>query len=123
LSYDKEQAFGNHQFNTLTIAMHEFNFDLEGAVAWAVKQHDDLKAEFLELFSNLPTFGPEVDKELSEYAFGLGVSVRANVCWTFEGRRYFRDKGTVVQRNGRVELLPKMTKPETVPLYSLPPSL
>jgi hypothetical protein len=119
LSYNKEQAFGNHQFNILTVAMHEFNFDLDAAVAWAVEQHDERKAEFLELYSKLPSIGPETDRDLSEYVFGLANLVRANVCWTFEGRRYFRDKGVEVWRAGKVDLLPKMTKLEAVPLYSV----
>lgn len=78
--------------------MHQFQLDLAGAMKWASAHHDELKLKFLQLIPKIPSFGTEVDNKVSGYVFFLANSVRALVCWSFEGKRYFGDKGLEVQK-------------------------
>ena len=70
---------------------------------WACQYHYQKQVEFLALLEQVPSFGPQVDEALKEYANSLGNFVRANYCWSFEGKRY----GEVGQED-RVPPLPKV---------------
>ena len=68
----------------------------------------ELQRKFIRLLDEVPSFGREVDTAVSEYIFHMGCWVQANVCWSFESGRFFGNKGLDVQRNGWVELFPKV---------------
>ena len=87
--------------------MRQSGLDLVGAIKSATAYHDELKTKFLEQLPKIPSFGPKVDNELSEHVFQLANAIRANVCWSFEGKRYFGDRGLEIQKKRWVELLPK----------------
>ena len=70
--------------NVITIAMHELNTDLDGALGWVSKYHDEMARQFFEAFRNLPSWGKPLDVQVSKYANGLGNWVRANDSWSFE---------------------------------------
>ncbi|KAH7887274.1 isoprenoid synthase domain-containing protein [Phlebopus sp. FC_14] len=125
-SYNKEQANGDDRHNILTIAMHQFNTNLEGAMAWVVDYHDEVETKFLDALKRVPSFGPRVDKEVQEYITHLAGWPRCNDCWNFESGRYFGDKGRMIQKTRYVPLLPKVQQdPEAkreevvVPLVNL----
>ncbi|EED77016.1 predicted protein, partial [Postia placenta Mad-698-R] len=71
VSYNKEQATGDDRHNILTIVMHQFNIDLEAAMAWVASYHREVENKFLDGMKKLPSFGPAVDKELEEYVLAL----------------------------------------------------
>lgn len=64
--------------------MHELKTDLNGALDWVSKYHDDIAGQFLEAFRNLPSWGKPLDAEVARYVDGLGRWVRANDSWSFE---------------------------------------
>ncbi|OSX64664.1 hypothetical protein POSPLADRAFT_1134967 [Postia placenta MAD-698-R-SB12] len=103
-----EQSTGNDRHNILTIVMHQFNIDLEAAMAWVASYHKDVENKFLDGMKELPSFGPTVDKELEEYILALAIWLRTNDCWAFESGRYFWSKGLQVQKTRYVPVLPKV---------------
>ncbi|OSX64651.1 hypothetical protein POSPLADRAFT_1133971 [Postia placenta MAD-698-R-SB12] len=114
VSYNKEQSTGDDRHNILTIVMHQFNIDLEAAMAWVASYHKDVENKFLDGMKELPSFGPVVDKELEEYILALAIWPRTNDCWAFESGRYFGSKGLQVQKTRYVPLLPKVKTDPTL---------
>jgi hypothetical protein len=96
--------------------MGQYNMDLDAALALAVQYHDLAKSEFLRLLAKVPSFGPEIDGELWDYITSLANWTRGNVCWVFESRRYFGNKGAEVQKTRYVRLTPKAEGRTAVPL-------
>ena len=86
--------------------MQEQDLCVQGAINWlesyAACVHDD----FLANLTNLPSWGEDVDRRVKIYIDGLGQWVRGNDDWTFEGGRYFGDKGSLVRRTRIMILLP-----------------
>ena len=112
-SYNIEQAVGEVHRNVLTVLMQQFNLDPQEAMDRAYECLRELQSKFIRLIDEVPSFGREVDTAVSEYIFHMGCWVQANVCWSFETGRFFGNKGLDVQRDGWVELYPKVnTYPE-----------
>ena len=88
--------------------MRQFDLNPQGAMIRAYECHRELQRKFIALLDKIPSFGLEVDKAVSDYIFHLGYWVQGFVCWSFEGGRYFGNKGLDVLRDGWVELLPKV---------------
>jgi len=109
VSYNIEQAVGEVRRNILTVLMRQFGLDLQEAMNRAYEYHRDIQRKFIRLLDEVPSFGLEVDKAISDYIFHMGCWVQGNACWGFEGGRYFGNKGLDVQRDGWVELFPKVT--------------
>jgi hypothetical protein len=65
--------------------MHNLQTDLDGALEWISKKHDELAELFLSNFSVVRSFGDSrLDAEVTTYIDGLGNWVRANDSWAFE---------------------------------------
>ena len=90
--------------------MRQFNTDFEGAIDWVVRYHKEVEAKFLDGLKRLPSWGPDMDKQVQEYIYGLAIWPRTNDCWNFESGRYFGDKGREYQKTRRVPLLPKVVQ-------------
>ncbi|KZT12302.1 terpenoid synthase [Laetiporus sulphureus 93-53] len=108
-SYNKEQSAGDRH-NIIAVAMRQFSVDYDGAISWVEKYHKQIEASFLDALTRLPSWGPEIDDELGKYIIGMATWARGNVCWSFEGGRYFGDKGLEVQRTHYVPLLRKIER-------------
>lgn len=106
-SYNKEQATGDDRHNILTIAMHQFNTDFDGAMAWVASYHKEVEARFLAALERVPSWCPAVDAHVAVYLEHLGGWPRCNDCWNFESGRYFGSKGAEYKRTRLVPLLPK----------------
>ncbi|PPQ98466.1 hypothetical protein CVT26_013867 [Gymnopilus dilepis] len=106
-SYNKEQATGDDRHNILTVVMHQFNVDLEGAMQWVVEYHKEVERRFLDGLKRVPSWGPKIDAQMEEYIYGLANWPRCNDCWNFESGRYFGNKGLEIQKSRLVPLLPK----------------
>ncbi|KAK6980733.1 terpene cyclase [Favolaschia claudopus] len=113
-SYNKEQATGDDCHNILTIAMREFNIDLDGAMAWLYEHHAKVQAEFLAGLQEVPSFGLEIDEHVRDYIWSMGIWPRSNDSWSFECGRYFGSKGLEIQRTRYVPLLPKVGRDMTL---------
>ena len=95
--------------------MHQFDLDLHGAVEWAESYHAKVATKFLDGLKRIPSWGRDIDQQVHEYVQGLANWPRSNVCWNFEGGRYFGSKGQELQRTREVVLLPK-----AVPVHNDP---
>ncbi|KAJ7916958.1 isoprenoid synthase domain-containing protein [Mycena leptocephala] len=107
-SYNREQCVGLAGFNILTSVMHHLKLDLQGAIAWTHNRLLEVQHKFLECLPKVPSFGSTVDLELGKYFLQLANWPRANYCWSFEGTRYFGDRGMQVLHTRCVSLLPKV---------------
>ncbi|KAI0355478.1 terpenoid synthase [Trametes cingulata] len=107
LSYNREQATDNDDFNLLTVVMRELDVDLDGAMTWVTRFHEDLARRFIDGLERVPSFGSEIDGQLHEYLESIAIWPRCVDCWSFEAGRYFGDQGLEFQRTRRVPLLPK----------------
>ena len=107
-SYNVEQARGDDLYNIVTIVMHQFGTDVNGAIRWIADYNQVIVRQFLEAARTLPVWGPEIDCQVQRYVDGLGYWVRANDCWSFESQRYFGTKGLDIQVHRIVKLLPKV---------------
>jgi len=108
-SYNKEQAAGDDRFNIVTIAMRQFNLDVAGGMRWACTYHHEIEAKFIRLVDNVPSFSPNVDRELHQYVLHLANWPQGNYCWHFESKRYFGKKGLDVKQSRQVAMLPKVS--------------
>nr|VWO96337.1 N/A [Ganoderma boninense] len=106
-SYNREQATGYGNWNILSVVMHQFGLDLEGATEWVAQYHKEVEARFFDALARLPSFGSEVDAALQEYVACVAAWPRGNDCWRFESERYFGKKGMEVQKTREVPLLAK----------------
>lgn len=94
--------------------MHELNCDIERAMAWAAEYHSEVEIKFMDALKRVPSWGPIVDEQLGKYIAGIANWPRANVCWSFEGKRHFGDKGLEIQLTRRVPLLPKFERDDNL---------
>ncbi|OCH85712.1 terpenoid synthase [Obba rivulosa] len=111
-SYNKEQAADDDLHNIITIAMHEKQLDLDGALSWLAAEHKTRVDRVLETWKQVEKleFSPDVNTAVAFYIDHLLNWPRANDCWNFESGRYFGRDGLRVQRERVVELLPKRAK-------------
>ena len=88
--------------------MHHHHTDYDGAIWLCMKMHDELKRKFLDGLGRVPSFGPELDSQVRTFLDGVANWPRANVCWSFEGGRYFGNRGAEYQKTRKVPLYPKV---------------
>ncbi|KAF8484312.1 terpenoid synthase [Gautieria morchelliformis] len=110
-SYNKEQATGDDRHNIITVAMHEYNIDTNGAMAWVANRHAETETKFLDGLKRVPSWGPEMDRQVQQYLYGLANWPRCNDCWNFESGRYFGSKGPQIRKSRLVPLFPKVHAP------------
>ncbi|KAF4623291.1 hypothetical protein D9613_001447 [Agrocybe pediades] len=110
VSYNKEQATGNDPHNIVTIVMRQFGINLDGAMNWVAQYHKEVETHFLDGLKCVPSWGPEIDKNMEVYINGLANWARSNDCWNFECGRYFGKRGLEFQKVRWVPLLPKVVK-------------
>ncbi|KAK0214406.1 isoprenoid synthase domain-containing protein [Armillaria fumosa] len=106
-SYNKEQALEEHPHNILECVMNEQKCDLHDALSWVEDTYRSTRNKFLMLWTEIPSWGPEMDAIASHYLHGIANWVRGNECWNFESERYFGSNGRNVQQHRMVPLMPK----------------
>ncbi|KAK0421583.1 terpenoid synthase [Armillaria borealis] len=106
-SYNKEQALEERPYNIITCVMNEQNCDLHDALSWVEDLYRSTRNKFLMLWTEIPSWGPEIDAIASLYLHGIADWVRGNECWIFESERYFGSNGRAVQQHRMVTLMPK----------------
>ncbi|KAF9450305.1 terpenoid synthase [Macrolepiota fuliginosa MF-IS2] len=110
-SYNVEQSKGDTH-NMIPVVMYQNGLDLQTAVDFVgdmCKQSiDRFKAER----EKLPSWGPEIDRQVNMYANGLADWIVGSLHWSFESTRYFGTKGRKIKTSRFVELLP--LRPEAV---------
>ncbi|KAK5652877.1 hypothetical protein OQA88_9543 [Cercophora sp. LCS_1] len=105
-SYPVERARGHALHNLVTAVMYQFNMGPQAAADWIGKWSDGIVKDFLQCKSELPSWGSDVDLQVSRYVDALAQWVRGNDDWSFESQRYFGVVGGVVRRVREIYMLP-----------------
>ena len=66
---------------------------------------------FVEQKARLPSWGPEIDKEVETYVRGLQHWITGVLNWSFMTERYFGKQVAEVKKTRVVKLLPKRKAP------------
>ncbi|KAH9945296.1 terpenoid synthase [Epithele typhae] len=113
-SYNMEQAMGHTTNNVMTVLMTHQSLDLQGAADAVGKHYASLMDVWQTSKAALPSFGPEVDAEVAQYAMAMENWVIGNLNWSFETQRYFGRARHEVKRTRVVELYPRrVPEPES----------
>ncbi|KAH0833872.1 isoprenoid synthase domain-containing protein [Lanmaoa asiatica] len=89
LFLQKEQSDGDYQ-NLVFCIMHERNVGLQAAIDILTEMLAQRVEYYVEMKSQLPSFGPDVDRELARYLYALENFVQGTVLWYYLSPRYFR---------------------------------
>ncbi|KAL4071511.1 isoprenoid synthase domain-containing protein [Scleroderma yunnanense] len=88
-SFNKEQSDGDYQ-NLVFCIMNERQVGLQEAIDVLTEMLAQRVNDYVELKNKLPSFGPDVDKELARYLHALENFVQGTVLWYYLSPRYFR---------------------------------
>eukprot|EP00753_Platysulcus_tardus_P013398 PLAT3672.1.p1 GENE.PLAT3672.1~~PLAT3672.1.p1 ORF type:complete len:412 (-),score=-36.47 PLAT3672.1:340-1575(-) len=108
-SYNVEQSRGDTH-NMVVILMQYHGHTLQSAIDYVGDLCRQTINTFIENKSKVPSWGPEVDKDVAGYVQGLQEWIVGSLHWSFQTKRYFGDNGAEVKRTRYVKLLP--VKPE-----------
>ena len=82
-------------------------YSVEQAIEKAAEMYQERKTRFIELWNELPSWGPEIDPIAKEYVQGFVDWVGGSHHWQFECQIYFGKAGKHVFETRMVTLLPK----------------
>ncbi|KAG1898866.1 terpenoid synthase [Suillus fuscotomentosus] len=88
-SFNKEQADGDYQ-NLVFCIMHERDVGLQEAINILTEMLNQRVDDYVNLKSQLPSFGADVDAELEIYLHALENFTQGTVMWYYLSPRYFR---------------------------------
>ncbi|PPQ97140.1 hypothetical protein CVT26_000623 [Gymnopilus dilepis] len=103
---NKEQADGDFQ-NLVCCIMVEYQVELQEAIDILVDMVRSRVDEYVNLEAQLPSFGHEVDQELSKYHTALEHFVQGTVVWYYLSPRYFASEEFIEYESTVVELKPQ----------------
>ena len=117
-----EQSRGIEGNNILTVLMKEKGLNLQEAADHAGVLFGDLMDRFVAERKKLPSWGPDLDRDINRYVDGIGDWVVGNLHWCFETTRYFGSAHKEVKRTRVVKLRPLKvdTKFDEFNLYNTP---
>ncbi|PPQ77980.1 hypothetical protein CVT25_015447 [Psilocybe cyanescens] len=107
-SYNVEQSKGDTH-NMIPVVMNQEGIDLQEAVDFVGNMCKQSIDRFNEERRALPSWGPEVDRDVAIYVDGLANWIVGSLHWSFESERYFGKNGKQVKATRIVELLPLRT--------------
>jgi hypothetical protein len=91
----------------IPVIMNEQGCDLQSAVDMVGELCRQSIDRFNEDWNNLPSWGPEIDRQVQIYVQGLADWIVGSLVWSYESERYFGKQGLDVKKNRVVTLLPK----------------
>ena len=102
--------------------MEANGFTLQEAADRAGVIFGDLMNRFVAERKKLPSWGPNLDRDIGRYVDAIGHWVVGNLCWSFETSRYFGPALEDVRRTRVVKLRSRnvSTKPDEIALYDTP---
>jgi hypothetical protein len=104
-SYNVEQSKGDTH-NMIPVVMNERGLDLQSAVDFVGEMCKSTIDRFISERDNLPSWGPEIDRQVKIYVQGLADWIVGSLHWSFESTRYFGTNGRKIKQTRIVELLP-----------------
>ncbi|EDR07973.1 uncharacterized protein LACBIDRAFT_297518 [Laccaria bicolor S238N-H82] len=105
-SYNVEQSKGDTH-NMIPVVMNQHGLDLQSAVDFVGKMCKDAIDRFVDDRTQLPSWGPKIDRDIAVYVDGLASWIVGSLHWSFETERYFGTKGRQVKATRVVDLLPR----------------
>ena len=91
----------------IVILMQLRGFDLQTAVDFVGELCRQTIDAFVENQSNIPSFGPRLDRDVAMYVQGLQDWIVGSLHWSFMTERYFGKAGAEVKATRIVKLLPR----------------
>jgi len=105
-SYNVEQSKGDTH-NMIPVIMNHHSLDLQSAVDFVGQLCKQSIDRFNSDRAQLPSWGPEIDRQVQIYVNGLADWIVGSLHWSFESERYFGKGGKEVKKSRVVNLLPK----------------
>ncbi|KZT04442.1 terpenoid synthase [Laetiporus sulphureus 93-53] len=105
-SYNVEQSKGDTH-NMIIVVQSQQGLDLQSAVDFVGELCKQSIDRFQYLRENLPSWGPEMDRQVQIYVGGLADWISGSLKWSFESERYFAKTGLEVKKTRVVNLLPR----------------
>ena len=91
----------------IPVVMNEFGYDLQTAVDFVGKLCKQSIDRFISDRAQLPSWGPEIDRQVDIYVDGLADWIVGSLHWSFESERYFGKTGREVKNTRVINLLPR----------------
>lgn len=91
----------------IPVVMNEEGLDLQSAVDFVGNMCKQSIDRFVDDRSNLPSWGPKIDRDVAIYVDGLADWIVGSLHWSFESERYFGKVGREVKATHVVNLLPR----------------
>ncbi|RPD60019.1 terpenoid synthase [Lentinus tigrinus ALCF2SS1-7] len=108
-SYRVEQARGDTH-NMVAVLMRQHELGLQEAVDYVGQLCKQSVGFFESTRTQLPSWGPETDRNVQTYVLGLQDWMVGALHWSFDSGRYFGDEGAAVKKHRIVTLLPAQPK-------------
>ncbi|KAJ3793697.1 isoprenoid synthase domain-containing protein [Lentinula aff. detonsa] len=105
-SYNVEQSKGDTH-NMIPVIMNHHSLDLQPAVDLVGQLCKQSIDRFMNDRAQLPSWGPEIDRQVKIYIDGLEDWMVGSLHWSFESERYFGKGGRHVKKTRVINLLPK----------------
>lgn len=93
----------------LNVVMHEKCIGLQEAVDYVGELCRQRLDTFTDNLECIPSWGPEVDRDVQIYVKGLQDWIVGWLHWSFTTHRYFGDLGPEIKKTQFVKLYPKKT--------------
>ncbi|KAI0820240.1 terpenoid synthase [Trametes gibbosa] len=103
-SYNVEQSRGDTH-NMIAILMNIRGLDLQSAVDHVGELCKQTIDVFIENREKIPSFGPDLDRDVAMYVQGLQDWIVGSLHWSFMTKRYFGTAGAEIKRHRVVKLL------------------
>lgn len=101
-----EQARGDTH-NMIAVMVEQQGLSLQEAVDFV----GELCKESIDRFETdrhkVPSWGPDVDRDVEIYLHGLQNWIVGSLHWSFESTRYFGHEGAAIKKHRKIELLPR----------------
>jgi hypothetical protein len=92
----------------IAVLMREQGLDLQGAVDHLGRLCKSTVQRFEDNRAILPSWGEELDRQVSVYVEGLQNWIIGSLHWSFDSTRYFGKDGDTVKQDRIIKLLPKI---------------
>lgn len=91
----------------IVVVMQQEGLDLQSAVEFVGELCQQSIDRFVADRANLPSWGPEIDRQVAIYVDGLADWIVGSLHWSYESERYFGKTGLEVKKTRVVNLLPR----------------
>lgn len=97
----------------IVVVMQQEGLDLQSAVNFVGELCQQSIDRFVAERASMPSWGPELDRQVNIYADGLADWIVGSLHWSFESERYFAKSGLEVKKTRTVNLLPRRVETTT----------